>query len=72
MRLVAIRAQERRVKNKLRHTSDRRRRAILEARLHRLQAAEQQTVADLKRSRREARSLLRQARSLEQQALVLD
>ncbi len=72
VRLVAIRAEERRVKKKLRHTSDRRRRAILEARLQRLQTAEQQTVADLKRSRREARSLLRQARALEQQALVLD
>jgi uncharacterized membrane protein YdfJ with MMPL/SSD domain len=71
-RLVAIRAEERRVKRKLRHTSDRRRRARLIARLQRLQAAEQQTIADLKRSRREAESLLRQARALDQQAQALE
>jgi uncharacterized membrane protein YdfJ with MMPL/SSD domain len=71
-RLAFLRLRERRIEELLATVTDPVRIALLEERLARVQAAERETVAELKSVGKRARRLAAQARSLEAQAAALE
>jgi uncharacterized membrane protein YdfJ with MMPL/SSD domain len=71
-RLELLRLRERRIEELLATATDPVRIALLEARLARVQAAEQETVAELRSVESRARRLAGQARALEAQAVALE